>query len=64
MHVQTVTNLHMKATGNDLPKRYRAAQFDGALTCTDAELLRAAVSNGIGRGKAFCMGLLSLATLS
>lgn len=61
--VQPVTNLFLKPTGVERPKPYYAAQFEGTLTCTDAEQLRLAVSNGIGRGKAFGMGLLSLASL-
>ena len=61
--VQPVTNLYMKPKAAERPKRYHAAQFDGTLTCADAEKLREAVVNGIGRGKAFGMGLLSLATL-
>jgi CRISPR system Cascade subunit CasE len=40
---------------------FNAAAFDGMLTCVDAERLRSAVINGVGRGKAFGMGLLSLA---
>lgn len=62
--VQPATNLYMKPSAAERPKRYHAAQFDGTLTCTDAAKLREAVCNGIGRGKAFGMGLLSLATLN
>jgi CRISPR system Cascade subunit CasE len=40
---------------------FNAAAFDGMLKCVDAERLRSAVINGVGRGKAFGMGLLSLA---
>ncbi|WP_127842011.1 type I-E CRISPR-associated protein Cas6/Cse3/CasE [Actinomyces wuliandei] len=39
----------------------RQAQFDGVLRVTDAGLLRAALVNGIGRGKAYGCGLLTLA---
>jgi CRISPR system Cascade subunit CasE len=40
---------------------FNAAMFEGMLACTDADKLRSAVISGIGRGKAFGMGLLSLA---
>lgn len=38
----------------------RKAQFDGVLKVTDAELLKAALTQGIGRGKAYGCGLLTL----
>lgn len=38
----------------------RQAQFDGVLTCTDAHSLRNALTAGIGRGKAYGSGLLTL----
>jgi CRISPR system Cascade subunit CasE len=63
LRVQPVTNLSMKPEGRSAPARFNAAMFEGVLTCTDAELLRQAVVNGIGRGKAFGMGLLSLAAI-
>jgi len=63
LRVQPVTNLSMKPEGRSAPTRFNAAMFEGVLTCTDAELLRQAVVNGIGRGKAFGMGLLSLAVI-
>lgn len=63
LRVQPITNLVMKPTGNQQPKRFHAAMFEGALTCTDPALLREAVVNGVGRGKAFGMGLLSLAVM-
>lgn len=59
VRVQPHRSLRMK----DTPTSFNAALFDGMLTCTDADTLRAAVINGIGRGKAFGMGLLSLAAL-
>lgn len=40
---------------------FGAVQFDGALEVTDAEALRAAVAVGVGSGKAYGFGLLSLA---
>ncbi len=57
--VQPERSLRMK----DKTVRFNAAIFDGVLTCTDPARLKAAVINGIGRGKAFGMGLFSLAAL-
>jgi len=63
LRVQPVTNLSMKPEGRLIPTRFNAAMFEGVLRCADAKLLREAVVNGIGRGKAFGMGLLSLAVV-
>nr|MBO2475373.1 type I-E CRISPR-associated protein Cas6/Cse3/CasE [Actinomycetales bacterium] len=41
--------------------RHAVVRFDGIATVTDADLVRAAVLDGIGRGKAYGCGLLSLA---
>lgn len=38
----------------------REAQFDGILECTDQSLLRRALTQGIGRGKAYGCGLMTL----
>ena len=38
-------------------------QYDGVLTVTDADLLRHALTSGIGHGKGFGCGLLTLALL-
>lgn len=38
----------------------RQAQFDGVLRVTNVELLRSAMTGGIGRGKAYGCGLLTL----
>lgn len=43
---------------------HRKAQFDGALRITDVELFRKSLLSGMGRGKAYGMGLLTLAPLS
>lgn len=59
LRVQPNRSLRMK----DKPSSYNAALFDGVVTCTDADRLKVAVINGVGRGKAFGMGLLSLAAL-
>src|SRR5207247_1467305 len=40
---------------------FLAVRFDGVLTVTDADTFRATVAGGIGSGKAFGFGLLSLA---
>lgn len=39
-------------------------QFDGVLEITDVAQLRSALTNGIGRGKAYGCGLLTLAPLT
>lgn len=41
----------------------RQARFDGTLRVTDADALRAAMVQGIGRGKAYGCGLLTLRSL-
>lgn len=43
-----------------IDRRYNAGLFEGLLVCTDPDPLRNAVINGIGNGKAFGLGLLSL----
>lgn len=49
----------------DGPRRLtlRGVAFDGVLTVTDADRLRATVASGIGPGKAYGFGLLSLAPI-
>ncbi|WP_311162705.1 type I-E CRISPR-associated protein Cas6/Cse3/CasE [Rothia dentocariosa] len=42
----------------------RKVQFDGVLRITDVELFRKALVNGMGRGKAYGMGLMTLAPLA
>lgn len=63
LRVQPTTNLTMKPGSQQRPKQFHAAMFEGLLTCVDPERLQAAVLNGVGRGKAFGMGLLSLAVV-
>jgi len=43
---------------------FLGVQFDGVLTVTDGEMLLQTLKNGIGSGKGFGFGLLSLARLS
>ena len=42
-------------------QRLRSARYDGLLTVTDSALLRRKLAQGVGPGKAFGFGLLSLA---
>jgi len=57
----------VKPAGKDEPERQRyqmsAVQFDGMLEVCDPQRLQEAVANGIGSGKGFGFGLLSLAPL-
>ncbi|MFD8958523.1 type I-E CRISPR-associated protein Cas6/Cse3/CasE [Streptomyces anulatus] len=41
--------------------RHSRTQFDGTAAIIDTDLLRTAVLNGVGRGKAYGCGLLSIA---
>ena len=43
------------------PVTIRSVTFEGILTVTDAELFRGALTAGIGKGKAFGLGLLTVA---
>ncbi|MFB6504235.1 type I-E CRISPR-associated protein Cas6/Cse3/CasE [Streptomyces sp. NPDC002466] len=47
--------------GNTKPITLRATAFEGIATIIDPEAARAAVTNGIGKGQAYGLGLLSLA---
>ena len=40
--------------------RHAAAQYDGSATIRDVDTVRDAINNGIGRGKPYGCGLLSL----
>lgn len=48
-----------KGPGNRV--RHHRVRFDGTATIIDPDLLRTAIHNGIGRGKAYGCGLLSIA---
>ncbi len=52
--------LYMKKPGQSQGQRLRAARYDGLLVTTDPDALYGAVCRGIGPGKAFGFGLLSL----
>lgn len=56
-------DLKKGSEGNRFEFRIRKVTFDGILTVTDAELLKAALVNGIGREKAFGGGLLTVAPI-
>ncbi|MBQ9348368.1 MAG: type I-E CRISPR-associated protein Cas6/Cse3/CasE [Oscillibacter sp.] len=47
--------------GNGKPISLLAVSYEGSLTVTNAELFRKALTEGIGRGKAYGMGLLTVA---
>ncbi|MFJ9597976.1 type I-E CRISPR-associated protein Cas6/Cse3/CasE [Streptomyces virginiae] len=54
---------HKASPDSKDPRRFRhtRTRFEGTATITDAELLRAQITGGIGRGKAYGCGLLSIA---
>ncbi|WP_213456983.1 type I-E CRISPR-associated protein Cas6/Cse3/CasE [Rhizomonospora bruguierae] len=49
--------------GKSQPVRHAVTRFDGTAVVHDADLLRTAILTGIGRGKSFGCGLLSLAPI-
>jgi len=50
----------MQVQSREKNASFSAAQFDGLLQVVDTQKLKEALENGIGRGKAFGFGLLSL----
>ncbi|MFG3370567.1 type I-E CRISPR-associated protein Cas6/Cse3/CasE [Streptomyces sp. NPDC048156] len=48
-------------SGNKQHIRHNRTRFDGSATITDPDLLRQKITEGIGRGKAYGCGLLSIA---
>lgn len=62
-HVLTPTNLApAQPRGVDAPRmRHSLIRYDGTATVTDPDALTQAVLTGLGRGKAYGAGLLSLA---
>lgn len=63
LHVLTPTTLEpVRPRGRDAPRmRHSLLRYDGTATVTDPDAVRAAVVHGIGRGKPYGAGLLSLA---
>ncbi|GAA2052191.1 type I-E CRISPR-associated protein Cas6/Cse3/CasE [Catenulispora yoronensis] len=70
LHLRTSSTLALtSATGvrdvpepaKPQPQRHARTQFDGTATITDADLLRQRLREGIGRGKSYGCGLLTLA---
>ncbi|MFQ6485744.1 type I-E CRISPR-associated protein Cas6/Cse3/CasE [Brachybacterium epidermidis] len=59
--VTRTEDLRFERAGATRPVSIRRAQFDGGLRVTDAELLRRALQQGIGRSRAYGCGLLTLA---
>lgn len=62
-----VSNRHMyniRRRDGAKPIKLVTAQFDGVLQVSDADRLRHALTQGIGHGKAFGCGLITLAALS
>jgi CRISPR system Cascade subunit CasE len=51
----------MMAFKEGRPVTLRTATYEGLMVCTDVKLLENALLQGIGRGKAFGLGLLSIA---
>ncbi|MGW3163344.1 type I-E CRISPR-associated protein Cas6/Cse3/CasE [Streptomyces sp. NPDC001142] len=63
LHVLTPTNLQpVRSHRKDAPRiRHSLIRYDGNATVTDPDALRTAILHGIGRGKPYGAGLLSLA---
>ena len=55
-------HLRFKKSGNAKPVELSVATFEGVLEVCDAVALRQALCNGVGRGKAYGCGLLTLAS--
>ncbi|MFE7927574.1 type I-E CRISPR-associated protein Cas6/Cse3/CasE [Streptomyces sp. NPDC057456] len=66
LHVLTPTNLPpIRPQGQQAsPMRHSLLRYDGTATVTDPDALAQAALNGIGRGKPYGAGLLSLAPAS
>ncbi|MEU9352389.1 type I-E CRISPR-associated protein Cas6/Cse3/CasE [Streptomyces griseoloalbus] len=63
LHVLTPTSMEpARSRGRDTPHmRHSLLRYDGTATVTDPDALKDAVIHGIGRGKPYGAGLLSLA---
>ncbi|MDF3292364.1 type I-E CRISPR-associated protein Cas6/Cse3/CasE [Streptomyces silvisoli] len=66
LHSSTATSLRPASSRrNDThPIKHQLIRYDGTATITDPQALTAAVLDGIGRGKSYGAGLLSLAPVS
>lgn len=64
VHSHPLDTAHATRTQNSKPPqhiRHARTRFDGSATITDPDLLRQKITEGIGRGKAYGCGLLSIA---
>lgn len=61
-HGQKQTGWRPTANGKVAPLTFEAVRFDGSLVVTDADRFRSALASGIGSGKAYGFGLLSIAS--
>ncbi|QSI48076.1 type I-E CRISPR-associated protein Cas6/Cse3/CasE [Thermobispora bispora] len=61
LSVMTVSSQSQQDVRTGSGIRHAVVRFDGIATVTDADLVRAAVLDGVGRGKSYGCGLLSLA---
>ncbi|MHC5906412.1 type I-E CRISPR-associated protein Cas6/Cse3/CasE [Streptomyces sp. S6] len=59
--LDTARALRTPDTKKTQPIRHTRTRFDGSATVTDPDLLRQKITEGIGRGKAYGCGLLSIA---
>ena len=55
------TSLRFRKHGKGKPVRIDTVTYEGALEIADAQALRAAIADGVGRAKAYGCGLLTLA---
>lgn len=53
-------NFYKNASGKDMRVRLMLVSFEGILRVTDADAFRNALINGIGRGKAYGAGMLTI----
>ena len=62
--VHSQWNIFRKNHSQDAKVRLLAVTYEGILTVTDTELFCKALTEGIGRGKAYGMGLLTVARVA
>lgn len=58
--VRSIRWVSFKKTSSNNPVSFKEAAFEGVLTVTDSTLFRNALINGIGREKAYGMGLMTI----